>query len=127
MMEEFKQLMNYGKDEWVLPGYSVAKTKHYNSKSISFSPSKKGNVKTILETERASFPEPSKYSDTYEKAFSRNWKKPNGGFSKLKKTIFLDEAIKRSKSNPGPGSYHKIQTNKSIDTNINRSLLGKFE
>lgn len=124
-MENIRKIMDYGKDQWVLPGYTVAKTKHYISKSISFSSSKKNTI-NLSDTERSKYPDPAKYAETIEKTFEKHWKKPFGGFSKLKKTNYLDEIIKRSKSTPGPGSYIKPLLTPNIDSG-RRSPLGKFE
>jgi hypothetical protein len=102
-MEDIKSMMNVGKSEFGIPGYSVAKTHHYITKSaiICREHSKKSSKS------REALPDPTKYSPTVEKLHQTLWKTPNGKFFSSKKINFIEEQIKRSKSSPGPGHYLK--------------------
>ena len=124
-MEDIKGMMNASKPEWGIPGYYVQKTPLIVKKSAIISPDKrKGPSKE--EKIRASMPDPTKYADDYKKSHEKYWKKASGKFYSSKKINYLDEQTKRSKSNPGPGAYHKSEDNKKEDASKN-SLLGKFE
>ena len=68
-MGELKELMNYGKDEWSLPGYKVVKTKHYITKSLHFSPTKRDTSLSLKSIEK--YPDPAKYSETFQQSFNK--------------------------------------------------------
>ena len=124
-MDEIRSMMNSGKQEWGIPGYYVQKTTHFFKKSAIISPEKK-NGSNREEQLRASMPDPTKYSEKYEKTHEKYWKKANGKFFGSKRINFLDDAIKRSKSNPGPGNYLK-NDGKNKDDITKNTPLGRFE
>ena len=101
-MDDIKSMMNIGRHEFGIPGYTVAKTHHYLTKSALISPDRGKKSSKV-----PSFPDPTKYSPTVEKLQQTFWKTPNGKFYSSKKTNFIEEQIKRSKSTPGPGYYIK--------------------
>lgn len=122
-MSDLKDLLNYGISEWVMPGYKVAKTKHYITKSYSFSPSKDSS-RSKIDKEQSKYPDPAKYGETLEQTFKKHWRKASGQFPKSPKKSYLDEIIKSSKKIPGPGSYNKLPKNVIPSR---KSPLGKFE
>ena len=118
-MEDIKAMMNIGKSEFGIPGYSVAKTHHYITKSAVISPDRPSKSSKSKEN----LPDPTKYSPTLQKLQDTYWKTPNGKFKTSKKINFIEEQVKRSKSNPGPGTYMK-DTDKQKAAKI---PLGQFE
>lgn len=118
-MEDIKAMMNVGKNEFGIPGYTVAKTHHYITKSAVISPERPSKSSKSKEN----LPDPTKYSPTLEKLQTTYWKTPNGKFKTSKKINFIEEQVKRSKSNPGPGTYMK-EPEKSRGSKV---PLGLFE
>lgn len=118
-MEDIKAMMNVGKSEFGIPGYTVAKTHHYITKSAVISPERPSKSNKSKEN----LPDPTKYSPSLEKLQTTYWKTPNGKFLTSKKINFIEEQVKRSKSNPGPGTYMK-DTEK---TRSNKIKMGLFE
>jgi hypothetical protein len=69
-MEEQKIIKDYGQDEWSMPGYKVVGTKHYITRSISFSPNKQKKI-TGYEKERSLYPDPAKYGETSDQIYKK--------------------------------------------------------
>ena len=116
------QITHPNSQEFGIPGYYVSKTVHYLNKSAIISP-KTPSSQSISEKLKASMPDPTKYSPSIQKLHEVCWKKANGKFLISKKINCIEEQVKRSASNPGPGTYLKSE----LKAKGPSPLLGKFE
>lgn len=123
-MEDIKAMMDVGRPEWGIEGYTIAKTPLIIQKSAIISPDKR-NGPSREEKIKANSPDPTKYAETYEKTHQKYWHKACGKFYKSKKITYLEQQTLRSKSNPGPGAYLKKDLDKEKFTK--NSPLGRFE
>jgi hypothetical protein len=123
-MEDIKAMMDVGRPEWGIEGYTIAKTPLIIQKSAIISPDKR-NGPSREEKLKANSPDPTKYAETYEKTHQKYWHKACGKFYKSKKTTYLEQQALRSKSNPGPGTYLNKDSDKEKFTK--HSPLGRFE
>lgn len=94
--------------DYGIKGYYVAKTTNYSSRESKFSKDKRKDL-SYESRVHAKDPDPTKYSEPYEKSVARYWNSPNGKFYKSKKKSIMDEAAVKAKETPGPGSYMKEQ------------------
>ena len=95
--------------DYGIQGYYVAKTTNYSSCEPKFSKDTRKDLSYESQVHEKD-PDPTKYSEPYEKSSARYWNSPNGKFLKSKKKSIMDDAAIQAKDIPGPGSYMKQQT-----------------
>jgi hypothetical protein len=109
MISELYQLSS-NKQQYGIQGYVVAKTCNYTKRETKFAISKRKDLTYEAKCHEKE-PDPTKYSESYEKSVKRYWTKPNGKFFKGKKVSIMEELAKKARNTPGPGAYNKETKN----------------
>ena len=98
-------------------GYKVPSTVQYLQREFKISQSQRVGIYADAHR-RSKDPGPTKYAESPQQTFLKQWSKPAGKFPVGKRVTHFDEVKRHAESVPGPGAYKQAR--------LKHSPLGKL-